>query len=277
MVLLSIFLLTVKSKRKLPHHLFASFLLVSAIDLSGFFILDPLHNSIQSLKVSSVLIQMPLFYLYVQAACYFNFKLQLKHLIHGTPFVIFLIIFILFDLSESSFISYEIVSKIQYYSYIIAVLFTLYKFKKLYQENYSSNHHQIYTWLFQIVLLFLIGSSFVLIRYLIPANPTNLWSIGINLTINIFALIVMSIFVLKALYHPNLFLGVDKNLSIVSLQNEKVNLEAQEQLLELTSYMTNKKPYLDPELTIQQLAIGINIPEKQLSQLINQHLGSHFF
>ena len=278
MVLLSIFLLTVKSKRKLPHHLFASFLLVTAIDLSGFFILDPLHNSIQSLKVSSVLIQMPLFYLYVQAACYFNFKLQLKHLIHGVPFIFFLILFLATNTSDNSLVYYNIVSKIQYYSYIAAILLTLRKFKKLYQENYSSNYHQTYKWILQTVLLFLIGNTFVLIRYFIPSGSPIFLTIGINLTINVFALVIMSLFVLKALYHPKLFMGVDKSLSPIILKYEDTNdFKVQEKLSHLANYMLKEKPYLDPELTIQQLAIGINIPEKQLSLLINQYLDSHFF
>lgn len=41
--------------------------------------------------------------------------------------------------------------------------------------------------------------------------------------------------------------------------------------------MKTEKPYLDDKLTLQKLAEKIDLPEKQLSQLINQHTGKHFF
>ena len=41
--------------------------------------------------------------------------------------------------------------------------------------------------------------------------------------------------------------------------------------------MENKKPYLDFELTLQKLCVQIERPEKELSILINHHMGKHFF
>ena len=41
--------------------------------------------------------------------------------------------------------------------------------------------------------------------------------------------------------------------------------------------MVEEKPYLDFELTLQKLANQINMPEKELSLLINHHLNKHFF
>ncbi|WP_161595331.1 helix-turn-helix domain-containing protein [Maribacter aurantiacus] len=52
---------------------------------------------------------------------------------------------------------------------------------------------------------------------------------------------------------------------------------SRENLRKLTSYMKDKKPYLDFELTLQKLAIQTDIPEKELSFLINRYLGKHFF
>ncbi len=41
--------------------------------------------------------------------------------------------------------------------------------------------------------------------------------------------------------------------------------------------MQSEKPYLDDKLTLQKLAEQIKLPEKQLSSLINQQTGKHFF
>ena len=49
------------------------------------------------------------------------------------------------------------------------------------------------------------------------------------------------------------------------------------QILMLKQYMADQKPYLDPSLTIQELANQINIPVRDLSVLINHHMDQHFF
>ncbi|AYY86308.1 hypothetical protein EGX91_17980 [Chryseobacterium indologenes] len=85
-LLLSVFMITAKTKRKLPNYLFASFLLISLVDLSGFFLNTPDHKVVKAFKISSILLQMPLYYLYVNAACYYNFTLKKHHILHGIPF-----------------------------------------------------------------------------------------------------------------------------------------------------------------------------------------------
>ncbi|UNY99773.1 helix-turn-helix domain-containing protein [Zhouia spongiae] len=275
MILMSVFLLTVKASKKRSNYLFTAFLLVTALDFTGLF-LSVESTAWKSLKIASVLLQMPLYYLYVQSVCYFNFKLETKHLLHTLLFFGMFVLLMVTSLSDQYYIVYEITVKVQYYSYMIAVLYTLSHFKKLYQENYSANHYSIYKWLLQITILFLIGSSFVLLRSFIPNGKNDILLTGLNLLIIAFALFVICWFVLKALYKPGLFLGVDKNLT--PLKPVKViDSEVEQTLEQLSNYMVSNKPYLDSELSLQKLALLINIPEKQLSKLINQHMGKHFF
>lgn len=275
MILLSVFLITVKSTKKVSNYLFAVFLLVTAFDFIGMF-LETSNNTLNSLKIASVLLQMPLYYLYVQSVCYFNFKLERKHLLHALLFLVVFILLFSTNISDRSYNIFQILSKVQYYCYIIAVFFTLIQFKKLYQENYAANHKNTYKWLLQITILFLIGNCFVLFRSFITSeNNSNLLA-NINLLISVFALFVICWFVLKALYQPKLFLGVDKNLTTLK-KVKKLTTETEQILQSLSEYMNNESPYLDPELSLQKLAIGLNLPEKQLSQLINKHIGKHFF
>ncbi|MCS4304023.1 AraC family transcriptional regulator [Chryseobacterium sp. BIGb0232] len=272
-LLLSFFLITAKSERKLPHYLFAAFLLVSVIDLSGFFLPAPHNRIIQGLKVSSILLQMPLYYLYVNSACYYNFKLQRKHLLHGLPFIFFSCLFSISGISEQADQMFDIVSTLQYYCYIIAVFWVLRFFRKVYQENYSDNHHFTYKWLFQTTVIFLIGNIFVLLRGFLKDNNTVF--IGLYTFSSVFVLFVISWLVLNALYRPSLFAGIDKNLTPVKPVKEIK--EEPEQLKILISFMKTEKPYRDDKLTLQKLAEQMNMSEKQLSQLINQHTGKHFF
>lgn len=272
-LLLSFFLVTVKSERKLPNYLLASFLLVSVIDLSGFFLSPPDNRIIQGLKVSSILLQMPLYYLYVNAACYYNFALQRKHLLHAIPFLFFFFLFCISGISKQADQWFDTVSTVQYYFYIIAVFLALRTFRKVYRENYSNNHHFTYKWLFQTTVIFLIGNFFVLLRGFVK-NDSAIF-IGLYTFSSLFVLFVISWFVLNALYRPNLFSGIDKNL--VPTQAVSENRNEPEKLKPLLDFMKAQKPYLDDKLTLQKLAEQMNMPEKQLSLLINQYTGKHFF
>lgn len=270
MLLLSVYLITVKSNRKLSHYLFAAFILVTAIDFTGLFISEIDNKTLASFKYASVLLQMPLYYLYVKSVCYFNFKLEKKNLLHGLLFL-----GVWYILSQgTSVISdpfLKVISRMQYYFYIISVFIALRKFKKLYQENYANNHNGTYNWLLQITILFLVGNSFVLLRSLVPSLAK------INLIISVFALFVICRFVLMALYRPGVFGGgVDKNI-VALASTARLDKDAEENAKRLMSYMETKQPYLDPEISLQKLAEGIALPDKQLSQLINQFIGKHFF
>ena len=275
MILLSVFLITVKSTKKVSNYLFAVFLLVTAFDFIGMF-LEISNNTLNSLKIASVLLQMPLYYLYVQSVCYFNFKLERKHLLHALLFLVVFILLISTNISDRSYNIFQTLSKVQYYCYIITVFLRLIQFKKLYQENYAANHKNTYKWLLQITILFLIGNCFVLFRSFITSKNNSNILAYINLLISFFALFVICWFVLKALYQPKLFLGVDKNLTTLK-KIQKPTTETDQTLQLLSEYMNTEKPYLDPELNLQKLATSLNLPEKQLSQLINKHIGKHFF
>jgi len=283
MVLVSLFLITAKSSKRVSNYLFAAFLMVTAMDMTGLFILRLPNAILASLKISSVLLQMPLFYLYVQSVCYSNFKLGVKHLLHGVLFVLMFILLLAEVIPDQIYNLYQLISKIQYYGYILAVLLTLRQFKKLYQENYAADHAHTYKWLMQTTILFLIGNSFVTIRSYLSTGENKELLMGINVVISIFALLVICWFALKALYRPSLFLGVDKNIAPLLADKEtKLHVSRyspadMHAANKLSGYMDTEKPYLDPEISLQKLANGTSFTEKQLSQLINQQVGKHFF
>ncbi|MEM8764322.1 MAG: AraC family transcriptional regulator [Bacteroidota bacterium] len=51
----------------------------------------------------------------------------------------------------------------------------------------------------------------------------------------------------------------------------------QKEIERLMVFMSEKKPYLDDDLTLQKLSLQTDIPKKQLSFLLNRVLGKHFF
>ncbi len=200
-------------------------------------------------------------------------------------FLLFVFIFKITAFSGQSLLFYEVIRERQFFSYIITVFFVLKKYKTLYLENYSNANYAIYKWIFQITVYACIAHSFVLIRWYLSNSLYQQYILNINTLISVCVLLITIFFVLKALYQPELFTGINMNLkpvkSIIEKNTSKIIIQKStsenQYLKKLTSFMETEKPYLDFELTLQRLASQLNISEKELSILINHHLGKHFF
>jgi AraC-like DNA-binding protein len=304
---LAFFLLTVKTKNKLANRLFAWFLILTAFDLSGFFIYDYIYNyqNFEIFRWTACLLIMPLFYLYVLAACYTDFRLKQKHLLHTIPFLIINLILVprfyltsgtekkyFFEHHNQMFEMYffQVLIEVQYLFYIISIFLILKKYKEIYLENYTNPSTSTYKWLFQMAVVFLTAHTFVLCKNLlryIDYNEVFLWA---NVVVGMVALFIMCWFVLKALNHPELFRGIDSkilltkdiinkteiNANVIESKNDQDSIIT-DQIALLKNYMMDHEPYLAPSLTIQELANQINIPVRDLSVLINHHMNQHFF
>lgn len=305
--ILSLFLLTVKTENKLSNVLFASFIILSGIDLSGFFIYHFIHDypDLEMFRQQISFLIMPFFYLYVLSVCYSDFRLKPKHLAHIIPFIIGNLVVLpgfymadragkmqyfskLLDRPETIFTGVFI--DLQFFFYIIAVFITLRKFKKIYLENYTDPTIITYRWLFQLTVFSVIAHSLVMIKNLLSYTKSANVSLWANLFVGVSALSVLCWFVLKALYHPELFRGVDSKLQLVKDILPKVELAEEQSLVavehgqeinhkikELKEFMSDNEPFLDPSLTIQDLANQIKMPVRDLSVLINHYQEQHFF
>ena len=95
-LLLGVFLLSVKSSKKLSNQLLASFLIITAVDISVFFY----HNfiefppSIEMLRIQISSFKDPLLFLYILSVIYSDFRLKPKHLLLLLPWVISILILI---------------------------------------------------------------------------------------------------------------------------------------------------------------------------------------
>ncbi|MBW1656304.1 helix-turn-helix domain-containing protein [Flavobacterium quisquiliarum] len=301
-LLLAFFLLTVKTENKLANRLFAFFFISSAIDLSGFFmyLYTEDHRNLEIFRSTFCLLGMPLFYLYVLAVCYSDFRLKWKHLLHALPFVVVNLIFIpriymrindgsfmgvLNQMSEIYFI--QVLIEFQYAFYILSVFLILKKYKEIYLENYTNASIATYKWLFQMTCVFLVAHSIVALKNIIRYSGFRDIFLWANILVGSIALFVTCWFIMKALNHPELFRGVNSKLKLtkeilpdveeksesVIVQNDLINT----QIVSLKKYMSEKEPFLDPSLTIQELGNQINIPVRDLSILINHHMKQHFF
>lgn len=64
---------------------------------------------------------------------------------------------------------------------------------------------------------------------------------------------------------------------IAEEDNEKEAIELDPYVKVLKAYMDEKKPFLDGNLTVENLADQLNVKRQYLSEIINTHLGTNFF
>jgi AraC-like DNA-binding protein len=307
-LLLAFFLFTVRTNNTLGNRLLACHFILVAIDLSGFFIYKYTAHflNVEIFRWTLSLLTMPLFYLYALSMCFTNFTLRPKHLLHSIPFIINNIIFIPRFYAANTTEKLGLIEKLattpermgmhflgemQFVFYIAAIFLLLRKYKKLYQENYTNPSTANYKWLFQIVIVFLIAHSFVIVKELLQYTQYKNAFIWANVIVGTVALSVLCWFVLKALYNPALFRGIDSNLPFVKdivpivenneyaalMQDEAMQQSIHAKIGQLKKYMTDKEPFLEASLSIQELATQINMPVRDVSILINHHIGQHFF
>lgn len=306
-LLFAFFLLTVQTKSKLKNRLFAGLLLLSAFDLSSFFSENyfATNLSFEVFRMTTSLLIMPVFYLYVKSVCYSDFKLKPQNFVLILPFVFANLILIprfyfanaiesiyVFEhfkqMSEIRF--FYVLVELQYVFYIVLIFRILKRYKEIYLENFTNSDNSSYKWLFQMTILFLMAHSVVFFKSLIRYTDYNVLLNSSNVIIGIVALFISCWFVLKALNNPELFKGVDSTMLLVNEAiNKKVVLVKEDlsenskspeiisQIAQVKKYVLENEPYLDPSLTIQELSKQVNIPVRDLSVLINHHMDKHFF
>lgn len=300
-LLLGVFLLSVKTEKKLSNQLLASFLIVTAIDISVFFYHNyiELPPSIEMLRIQISSFKDPLLFLYILSVIYSDFKLKTKHLLLLLPWIVSIIIllpnFFLVTKSEqfeflsnysktfeSQFI--DVMNRVLEIIYIIAEIYYLLRYRKLLLENYTSKESfYYYHWLKQLIIFILVGQALTLVKGVIrDSGDFN------ENYVNIFRIILLSFglffsfwLVFKALISPKLFRGVTINLRLskeMITQNSNIDKsEHNGQIQNLKSYMVEEEPFLEPSLTVKSLSEKIDMPHRELSILINQELGQHFF
>ena len=277
LLLLSSFLLFSKSPNKIGNVLFAVFLLITCFDISGQILGDfyKNHALINKLRMALAFLQMPLLYFYVKRACFSNFKLKPKLVVHAALFFIFLVLFSFFELDQELEIGYVIVLQLQYYVYFGAIFLLLWKYRKLH-DKFHSLQSETYRWLMTASILFLLSNSIVVCRALFEAMNDFQRFPWLNIAIAFTGLLVISWFVLKTMRNPELFTKVNE-ITSTSKKNVIEDLDQlQHEQDQLHHYMM-EKPYLEEALSLQQLSQKTKIPIKRLSLLINQKIGKHFF
>ncbi len=300
-IFLVVFLLTVRTQNRLPNWLLALFLFLCAIDACKFLVKDvPVHLlNFQAFRWTFVYLVPASFYLYVSSVCFENFRFKPKYLFHTIPFIALNFYYLIEIYSSSSVIKLKFINGINqepimhFFYFLFELLFQVYfiasfrlikRSKTVYLENYADPNNYLLNALYKITILYYTLHFIVLLRWLVTFTTGFSKFIQWIITLDSFAfLFCTSWYLFVALHKPEFFRGVNSKLEsikdTVPKQNPSASIseEKQQRIDSLKAYMKTSESYLNPSLTIKDLAEKLTIPVKDLSTLINLYMDKHFF
>jgi AraC-like DNA-binding protein len=305
LLFISLFLFSHHKGRRVSNALLGVFFLTICLNLlDNFLLLKNFYFSYPSLGLWSVwmiLLLGPLLYLYTQSVLFQDFSLSIRKWLHFIPFLTLFSVTelaYLFRSGESkiSILQHVVARKIpdpvfwgsliiflQAFLYIVASFRIIRRFKKMVQDQFSDQQRKDISWLTSTIFCFMVCMIASALNGILGLTPFA------NYFYLIFIIIIALIFLfinrvlLKALQNPEIFALMKENQPSGD-KNQARNPVSYQDLPEgnlilerLLQFMKLEKPYLEPELTLEQLAIKLSLRPKILSQVINELLNQNFF
>ncbi|NAS10771.1 helix-turn-helix domain-containing protein [Poritiphilus flavus] len=294
---ITFFLITLKKGKKLSNLLLGVFFLLLAINVTDMLLQINGVRSFLPLFLlvddSFILLFGPLLHLYTRSVVYDSFRMSRKEWRHFIPFFIcFAGLLGIYSLAQGSYeSSLGAVAEARVPVGIAAILLICYLHGALYLWwskriliSYDGFIRQRYSNLKRINLnwLHFVINSFIVVWFLgLVLTLTPFTSYKTYLGIPLFGFVLFLFYfinrvILKALNKPELFSIVpfpDKKYSGSGLTETQRTGYADK----LTRKMEAEELYLNPDLSVSEVAETLNITSKELSQTINQSFGQHFF
>jgi AraC-like DNA-binding protein len=216
----------------------------------------------------------PSLYLYVKSLTARNRRFNLRFVWHGLPFVVgvlYVSVQSVFSIPPSPI---GLVVTLQVIGYSMAGIYLIAQYHRKVRKNFSQYEPKTRAW----VTAVLVGYIFTC---LIP--PILYW-LGIYQTQSPVAKELISFLPFLVFYNILFFNTISNPVVIHTIPAEErytgsqlTPEQAQQYLRKLDSDMTSRKLFLEPELSLGELADKTAIPFRYLSQIINQHKGRNFY
>ena len=237
----------------------------------------------------------PLIYFYVKGVVYSNFKFRLRDLPHLIPYTLYVTYFLLLiftlnpteqtqvtqKITTSDLPTWMFLVSILIYIYIFSYLWfsqrTLIVYRSIIKDKFSSIEKINLDWLGFIIRSFTVITIIAMVHNVVPVFGSTFFHYASLIVLLIFTFFFVNRVLVKALNQPEIFSGVElKELdkySGSSLNDEEINIYN----AQLTTVLEKEKLYLNPELTIKDLADHLQTSAKVLSQVINQSFNKKFY
>ncbi len=299
-------LLYTKKKKSVSDFILASFFLVFAINIFLSFI--EVYNRQNGFPYPALiftaapflLLHGPVLWLYVKSLTDQYFRFKPLYLLTLLPFVAMIInqSFNVYSLPSQQKIDYvmgEAFKKsISYPFFLLLIALTpifyfslalkLIKGYKSKIESYFSQTSGIdLKWLNSILIswisLCIIINSFFIIDLFHPIAPFGLMQF-ISFIVAAIYVVIIGFYGLKQdniFLTRNIPLNLEKNVFETDNYSKPLKEDEKEFISTLLNYMSEKKPYLQPEITLKRLSDELNVTPEYLSEVINNDLNKNFF
>jgi len=244
----------------------------------------------------------PFLYIYIQTLVSGRPQLSRTYLLHILPFVIFNLYILIssfypevsgkLNIEQLSqeydppflFLFFLILTALSGTAYLIL---TISLFKKLdikIFNNYSSSTGIDLNWLRKLILVFGIVWT-ILVSVTIIHHVFRMFSMvfctdGLFLSLSVFVILIGYFGLKQKLIFSSEDISINRDNTKTHTKYASSRLtdsEARQYTEELIQYMESSKPYLNPDLSLSQLADEIDITSHYLSQVINEKFNHNFF
>ncbi len=297
-------LLFSKKNKTMPDIILGVWMFVIGIHLIGYFIYNlgywEKYPHLTGISHPIPLLHGPLLYLYVSFSLRKEQHLLLKDYIHFIPFAVCylgMIPFFMYPAEQKLMVNHQEISNYSIFMTVSLIAFIasgivyptmayrlIGKFEKLIKNNFSFDEKISLSWLryciwglagvFATVLLFSIIQNFAQLSF----NPDFIY----------YSEIILFIFFLGfyGIRHEGIFTETKTTKSVIVDETPKPSgykksglkdTEAEKLHQQLLQLMTDKKPYLEPKLSLATLANELDISVNYLSQIINQYQNKNFY
>ncbi len=233
----------------------------------------------------------PAFYFYVRSLAFSDFRVRAADILHALPFVAACIFFswsFLFLPADEKrmllvrggifpdgfWIVYNLLFFIQFSVYFVIDLRILRYYREQIKEQFSSIAHINLSWLTFILYGFILAW----LSSVASLISTRVFSLAYDqippMDFLAFFCFLNYIFY-KGLSQPEIFSGVVERPRYET--SRLTTSEGKSYLSKLETHMLDQKPYLNPMLTLKELALQVSLSPRYLSQIVNEYAHQNFY
>ena len=301
----SVYLLSAKIRRR-GQPLLALFLIaVGLIELGGIFLyfLDLRYLLIADASYllhfndPLAFLAAPLLWLFIRTVVNKTFRLRPVYIAHLLPFAFYLLLIIARfralspetmrqileaggPWSRPESLAFNLVYFAQWLAYGAACIGLLRKYRESLKDYYSNMEPWSLSWLGSLLAAFLVMRILDAVEFgLWYATGGDTRVVVLYYAAQVLFLVFLTLLFFKALNVSPVFQGVIETVPPKPKYEKTLLPETQkaDYVRKLERFMETERPYLDPLISLGDLASRISVPAHYLSQVLNSHFGMSFF
>jgi AraC-like DNA-binding protein len=301
LLFLTVVIVNYKKGKRLSNSLLAGFMASNALLIAELllrrlgWISSVRWVGIYGIGNSMYFLLMPFLYLYIRSLCYENFHLKIAHLLHLTPFIVFVMFSFLNyfvnhtsiqvalpltlrqSIAGSEYWLHQAALHVQILSYLVASWIVLAGYRKRLKDMYSSIERIDLQWCNLLLagfatMWFLDLSNWILKISNLSSPDVSRFTFTASLFINLAFTLVVTY---KGLAQSVSFSGIQGLPKYAA--SRLTATDCDDISRRLTGLMETDKLYLSPSISLDDISEKLNIPARNLSQAIHVHFNQNFF